>query len=49
MILKRRARNTLTAVEMMHGDILEFQLLDGGTVRIGLTGTEGGDHLHELE
>ncbi len=40
MILRRQAKSTLTAVEMMHGDTLEFELLDGGMTRIELMGSE---------
>ena len=29
MIIMRAAKDTLTAVEMMHGDSLELRLLDG--------------------
>ncbi len=28
MLIKRRAKSTLTALEMHHGDTLEFTLLD---------------------
>jgi hypothetical protein len=39
MIIRRAAKGTLTAVEMMHGDSLEFRLLDGRSVRIELADT----------
>lgn len=39
MILKRRAKDTLTAVEMLHGDTLEFQLFDGGLATLEVVGT----------
>ncbi|MFC1452434.1 hypothetical protein ACFLSJ_03710 [Verrucomicrobiota bacterium] len=39
MILRRQARSTLTAVEMIHGDTLEFRLLDGRPVPIMLVDT----------
>jgi len=39
VIVRRAAKDTLTAVEMMHGDVLEFRLLSGATVRIELVHT----------
>ncbi|MHC5056309.1 MAG: hypothetical protein ACYTKD_16540 [Planctomycetota bacterium] len=39
MIVRRAAKETLTPVEMMHGDSLEFRLLDGRTVTIDLADT----------
>ena len=39
MVITRRARPTLTAVEMHHGDTLEFGLLDGSVRRIALVST----------
>ncbi len=39
MILRRQARPTLTAVEMMHGETLEFTLCDGRLVPIKLVDT----------
>ena len=42
MQIKRTAKDTLTAVEMLHDDVLHFQRLDGSTVAIELkeTGAE---------
>ncbi len=45
MILRRQARDTLTAVEMFHGDTLEFRRRDGGTVAIALFAT-GAEIMH---
>jgi len=39
MLVKRAAKDTLTAVEMIHGDTLEFRRLDGATVAIELVDT----------
>ena len=39
MIIKREAKDTLTPVEMIHGDTLEFGLLDGAAVEIELVDT----------
>ena len=39
MKIRRIAKSTLTAVEMMHGDVLEFELLDGTVVNIELVET----------
>jgi hypothetical protein len=39
MILERNARETLTAVEMVHGETLHFRLARGETVEIELVGT----------
>jgi hypothetical protein len=39
MILRRRATETLTAVEMHHGDTLEFTLLNGKTVSLEVLAT----------
>ena len=40
MILKRHAKPTLTAVEMIHGETLEFTLLSGRLVSIELVDTK---------
>lgn len=45
MILRRQATDTLTAVEMMHDDTLQFRLLDGRTAAIELLDT-GAEILH---
>ncbi|MFO7869943.1 MAG: hypothetical protein R6V03_00720 [Kiritimatiellia bacterium] len=42
MILRRKAKETLTAVEMCNGDTLEFELADGNIVPIEVMGTEAG-------
>ena len=39
MLIRRAAKETLTAVEMLHGDILEFRLLNGKIVYIKLVDT----------
>jgi len=39
MIIPRRARDTLTAVELQHGDTLEFTRLDGAVVPITIEDT----------
>lgn len=45
MIFRRKAKDTLTAVELVHDEILEFQLLDGGTTKIELVNT-GANIIH---
>jgi hypothetical protein len=40
MLLKRQAKDTLTAVEMVHGDTLEFCLIDGRTRALELVDTK---------
>ena len=40
MLLRREARDTLTAVEMMHDDLLQFRRLDGTRVDIQLVRTD---------
>lgn len=39
MIIRRNAGETLAAVELMHGDVLEFRLLNGEVAVIELAGT----------
>lgn len=38
-VIRRTARNTLTPIEMFHGDALDFKLLDGSVTRIALNDT----------
>ena len=39
MMVRKRAKDTLTAVELDRGDVLEFELLAGEAVRIELVST----------
>ena len=39
MIIRRTAKDTLTPVEVLHGDAIVFTLLDGSTTEIELLST----------
>lgn len=42
MITRRKARDTLIAIELQHGDVLEFELLDGSLRTFRLEDTGAG-------
>jgi hypothetical protein len=49
MLIRKQARPTLTAVEMDHGDVLEFALADGSVRRITLKDTGAALHRTTLD